>query len=572
METDNDLLEQVNDSGVTDDLIRDFLYLIADNTLNHKAEEDAKAELIRSLFKEGFEIHSPDGTKKIGSKVIQQALWRVMSKVKFLNYRVHGTGQDENTELIVTEGIGTVADRGGLTTCFRDKGGVFQTAFLEGDGHLMYGRSENSECPIDFRVIRNEDIYTDNFCYGIRGVRPTNRLCAVFGFQQETAWDMWPELKENNITGRIPGTFRREKEDENKDNRMLEVAWGYNIAKKASVIFAGSQAFELDRFVGDEYPYVKNGKPFIPVFQFICQPSIDKYRNYGIGHMVYDLAVITRKLLNMEVGHIEENVYPVTLINAPQSKVDELVEKMAMANKARANGGKPFVAMEFGAGGGNVSAQTLTTQNLFNEWSAVWDRLYREISRLGINLDDVDRGSGYTRGQVIAEEESSNAFIKQMQEYNASESQELIECIMDGITEFVSHSNKSPLNLRTRLKLDDGSAKKLNAPITLGMLSKTLSEGNWFCEMDSRTGAITSDLMRLTQLESQLALTPPNSPEYNQIARELGAIRGVDYEPTAPAPNNANTANPTPATPEAPTSETERGLPPMSGSTLTQPI
>ena len=60
-----------------------------------------------------------------------------------------------------------------------------------------------------------------------------------------------------------------------------------------------------------------------------------------------------------------------------------------MANKSRANGLKPVVAHEFSsAGGGGVQAQSLLTQNLFNEWQAIWQALYKEISRLGINLDD----------------------------------------------------------------------------------------------------------------------------------------------------------------------------------------
>ena len=341
-------------------------------------------------------------------------------------------------------------------------------------------------------------------------------------------------------------------------------------------MFAGAQAYELDRWVGKEYPHMKNKKPFIPVFQFLCQPSAEEFTNYGIGDMVADLAVMTRKLLNMEVSHIEENTLPVTLINAPQAKVDELVEKMAMANKARTQGKKPFVAMEFDAAGGSqsVSAQTLLSQNLFNEWQAIWDRLYREISRLGINLDDNDRGSGYTRGQVIAEEESGNAFIKQMQEYNATETQEFIECILSGIVEYVKPSNKTPLNLKTRVRMEDGSTEKLNLPITMGMLQKTLKNGNWFVETDRRTGVNTSDLMKMIKLESQLNITTPGSPEYAEIYREIGAIRGLDMEMKPQQPPQGGALSPSPVgeevAPEA--GQNQRVLPARVGDTLAQPV
>lgn len=559
-----------------DEDVQPFLRLISDNTKYDKSDRDAKNEAILSLFKEGFEISDPTGTKKLGSKVIQQVLWRVMSKVKFLNYTIHGTGKEESVERLVTEGVGTVADRGGLVTCFRDKGGVFQNAFLKGDGFLFFGKGENDENPVSFRALRNEDVYADNFAYGVRGVRPARKMAVIFAFDKEEAYNIWPILEENEITGRIPGSYTGDDSDlDREDQNILEVGWGYNLNTKTHVIFAGSQAFPIEVYKDEEYPFVKKGKPFIPVFQFMCMPSADSFYNYGIGDMVYDLAVITRKLMNMEIGHLEENVYPVTLINAPQAKVDELVEKMAMANQARALGGKPFVAMEFDPNGGqaSVAAQTLVTQNLFNEWSAVWDRLYKEISRLGINLDDVDRGSGYTRGQVIAEEESSNAFIKQMQEYNASETKELIECVIDSITEFVSDKNESSLNLTTRIKLPDGFTKKMDSDITMGMLAKELKNGNWFAKVDSRTGAMTSDLMRMIKVDQQLMRTQPGTPEYAELYRESAQLNDLDLEITQPTPQPGNPAAGSGGNEVVPPppAETQRVLPPaVSG--LSQPV
>jgi len=573
--------EAIKEHEIDDVNIQSFLRLISQNTLNDKSERDTKNELIRALFEEGFNVNNPSGTKKIGSKVIQQGLWRVMSKIKFLNYTIHGTGQSSSVERLVTEGFGTVADRGELTTCFRDKGGVFQNSFLYGNGYLMFGKGENDDNPVTYRVLRNEDVYVDHLAFGIRGVRPANEMVVIYGYDKQEAYELWPELEEEGVIGRIPGTYQdHNRESDREEEDLLEVAWGYNIAKRKHISFAGVQAYELDRFEDEEYPYVKNSKPYIPVFNFLCQPSADGFFDHGIGDMFYELALITRKLLNMEVGHIEENVYPITLINAPQSKVDELVEKMAMANKARAAGLKPFVAHEFSTSGGqqSVGAQSLLTQNLFNEWQAVWDRLYKEMSRLGINLDDADRGSGYTRGQVIAEEESSNAFIKQMQEYNASETQELIECSLDAITEYVSTRNKSPLNLITRIKLDDGTTERLDEEVTMGMLSKTLKNGNWFAVTDSRTGAITSDLMKMIKLEGQMQITAPGTPEYSELYRELAQLRGLDLGENNPAPpppeapqEGAPEGAPPGSAPTPPPSETERVLPPpVSG--LAQPI
>ena len=526
-------VKEMVDEHSIDEEISKFLYLIADNTLNSKSDRDSKNELIRALFKEGFEIHDPSGTFKIGSKVIQQCLWRVMSKIKFLDYDLHCTGKEDATERLTTEGVRTVMIRGGLDECFSDKGGVFQNACMYGDGFLFFGKGENDENPVDFRVLRNEDVYADNFAFGVRGTRPANKMVVIFAFDKSEAYSRWPELKENNVSGRIPGTYQDTQRDANRDEtNVLEVAWAWDKTAKQHVIFAGVQAFVIDEFEDEEYPCIKNNKPYIPVFQFLCQPSEDGFWNYGIGDMVYDLAVITRKLLNLEVGHLEENVHPITLINAPQNKVDELVEKMAMANKARANGKKPFVAMEFDPNGGqqSVAAQALITQNLASEWQIVWDRLVNEISRLGINIDDVDRGSGYTATQIYAEEETQNAFVKQMMEYNATETRELVECTMDAITEYVGIKNKTPLNLMTRIKLPDQSTIKMDKDITMGMLSNELKKNNWFAVVNKRSGVDKSDLMKLTNLQQQLAATPPGTPEYSEIYRKISQMRGIDME------------------------------------------
>lgn len=564
----------LGDNVVNKDIMG-FLTMIADNSLNDKNDKDVVIEAVRKLFDEGFEIHDPTMTKKIGSKVLQQAIWRVMSKVKFLDCTIHGSLKDENTERLVTEGVMTVTERGRLGACFRGKAGVFFNAFLYGDGYLFFGKGENDENPVIYRVLRNEDVYFDSFAYGVRGVRPANKMAVIYQYDKDEAYELYPELEENNVWGRIPGTYKSEDRDaDREDQNVVEICWAWNKAKKKHVIFAGTQCFQIDSFDEEEYPAIKNKQAYIPVFQFMCMPSADGPRNRGIGEMIYDLAVITRKLLNLEVTHLEENVLPFTFVNTPSSKLDELIEKMEMANDARKKGKLPVVAMEFSQGGQQgANMQSLTSQNLFNEWNVVWDRLYREIARLGINLDDIERGAGITRGQVIAEEQASNAFVLQMMEYNAEDSKELIECTMDAITEYVSPKNKTILNLRTQIMLESGEMVKLKDAITMGMLSKTLKEGNWFVDPDVRTGAIPSDLTKMIQEERLLGMTPPGTPEYSQVYKQIAMRMGSDIKlnPPVQMPGVDQSGQPQGAPQGQRPAETQRILPAMAG-TMTTPV
>jgi len=562
---DKNIVEKsIEKYSIEDEDVKDFLDIIYESAKGFKNDRDLKNELITVLFDEGFEVRDPKGTKKVGSKVLQQALWRSMARIKFLDFQVHGTGRSGSAERLTAEGIRSVADRGNLIQCFRDKGGVFQKAFLFSDGFLMLGKGSNEESPVYYKALDNENVYMDNHARGIRGTRPAYKVVVIEEFAKDEAWGLFPELEENNIFGRIPGGFGDDDTGIGQDD-TLEMAYGYNIVTKKFVQFAGSQCHVMEKLAGEkEYPFIKRKKPYVPVFQFMCQPGIEGPYNHGIGDMLYELAILTRKLLNMEVGHLEENVYPITFISAPQTKVDELVEKMATANEARKLGGKPFVAMEFDPNGGqqSVVAQSLLTQNLFQEWQIVWDRLYNEISRLGINLDDVDRGTGYTAEQIRAEEETAGMFYRQMMEYNASETKELMECTVDAITEFVRKNNETPLDLTTRIKIGDkiiganemfGIMGMPDKTFTMGMLSEELRQNNYFIIVNSRTGRIPSDTMRLLELQRQLSITTPGSPQWSELYRQMAQINGLDFDgegQTGGQPNPVVREIPTETAPE----------------------
>lgn len=525
-----DVIKKAEEDGkAISDRVQKFLYVIANHTRSGKSESDAQIEMIKDLFKAGFVISDPTGTKKVTSTLLHQVFWRVMSKMKFLDYQVHGTGRDEVAERITKEGIATVANRGGLMRNWTDKGGVAMEMLLFGDGYLHFGQGQEKN-PVKFKVIKKQDIYLDNHSLGLQSIRPATKAVAVCSYDKDEARDLWPELKENDVWGRIPGTFEGGVDNEEVDeNEIVEIGYGYNRATKCFSIFAGNQAFEVDYYEKEEYPFVLHDEAYIPIFQFLCIPSIDEPTNYGLGHLFYRFAVLTQRLINLQLGHVEENTHPLTLINGPQGKVDELIMKMAEAYKARAADKLPYVAVEHGAGGNKVVAQSLLTQSLYNEWQALWNTLAREFARMGVNIDDLDRGSGITRGQVIAEEEAGNAFVKQIGEYNAEVTEKLIECTMQAITEFVKVDNKTPLNLMTRIKTPDGNFGRVGN-ITMGMLSKELKEGNYFVMVNRRSGALTSDLMRTIQQERLMAMTPPGSPEWKELYRRSAYQSGVDME------------------------------------------
>lgn len=528
--------------GATNKAVQQYLRVIGENIIP-KGKQDSINQAIQSLFEEGFTVMSPDGTHKLDSQKIYQALWRTASRMKPLDFQIHGSGRPQFVEDIATDGIATVMDRGGYAASLRDKMGAFFNLLMYGDGFIQVGATPdgNSEVPIVFNSIANTNVYVDNYATAIRTKgwgRNASKMVVIFSYSWGDFCDTWPEGAKKASIGKIPRgldikDLARTMEQDVSLEDEIEVAYGYDMVNKNFTVFAGSACTVLEESNGDEYPFVIKDQAYIPVSQFMCMPSSEGFYNHGIGSMVYKLAIISRRLMNMELSHIEDNTYPIELVSLPQGQAASFFNKLQTAHKMRAAGKKGYVPMErdpADPNGSAVSSQTLTTQNLFNEWQAIYDRLDREIRRLGINIDELETTSGTTATEIRALDENSSAFVKQVMEYNASESKFLVELTIDFITQFISKKNKSQLNLMTMIEgEDDKKGVVVRADgMTLGDLAQELKDNNYFVVVDSRTGAIPSRLMQLTNYEQQLARTNPMSPAYAKLSHQLARINGID--------------------------------------------
>jgi hypothetical protein len=525
--------------GLSNDAVKQYLEVISRNNLQ-KTTQDSRNQAIQDLFKEAFEISSPDGTRKINSQRLYQALWRTASRMKPLDFAIHGTGVDPNVENVVTQGVATVMDRGGYDSSLRDKAGAFFNLLMYGDGFIQVGSSPdgNKEIPIRFNSLSNKNVYVDNFATGLRTKgwgRNASKVVIVFSYSWGDFCQEWPDFKTKASVGKIPrdvGTKdlqRTQEQEALMGGEEIEVAYGYDINNKNFTVFAGSACTVIEELSGEDYPFMMNKEAYIPVSQFICMPSSEGFWNHGIGAMVYKLAVISRQLLNMEINHIEDNVYPVELVSVSQGQAASFFNKLQTAHKMRAAGKKAYVTMERDPADPNSSAvnsQTLTTQGLFNEWQAVFDRLDQEIRRLGINIDELETTSGTTATEILALEENSNAFVKQIMEYNASESQFLVNLTIDFIKQFVPKSSKAPLDLTTAIEI--GGKQERASGFTMGQLSQTLRESHFFTRINARTGAIPSRALERAQFEGALRFAQPGSKAQTKIIGHLARLSDLD--------------------------------------------
>lgn len=524
-------------NDASSEIVEQALRVVSDNQ-DTKIERDNKNEFIMQLFENGFTVNTPTGPRKIHSKMLYQALWKVANRMKPLDFQLHGTGRPEANERLVTAGVATSLDKARYVQTFRDKGGVFHRMLTFGDAfYLMSANDERNkdEAPIKFEILSNSNIYVDPYATQIRGGSSATKMVVVSSYSFAEVRDMFPRQKDKIGPGQIPrdtGFFKEQGRtylQTAKLEDITEVAHFFDISNNVYAVFVGAECTLVKELHGDKYPFMKDGEPYIPVGQFICMPAIEGFYNHGIGDMIYELAIIQQSLMNMEIAHVQDNTYPMTLVNVPQGEAASFFQKMGLAQQLVAAGQKGMIAMEYGAGANpsQVSAQTLLTQNLTNEWQLLTDRLDRELMRMGINLDEIERGSNVTASQVLAEEESANSFVKQIMEYNASETQFLVEVTMDLMKKFIRKSNKTPLNLTTRVQIDGVDIPM--SSITLGGVADELKEYNYFVKVNSRSGSIPSNTMERAQVTTMLQVTPPGTPAYGKLMEDYARLNDRDF-------------------------------------------
>jgi len=582
-------LKPKNKKGVVDDDVAQAVELMQSYTTT-KIKQDNKNTIIQELFEAGFNVKTLKGPRKLSSKKIQQVMAKYMNRIKPLDFVIHITGATEVKEKIVSGCVSQVMDMGGYIKTLRDKGGVFFNSGLFGDGLLQIGTDDtNANIPIIFNPISNSNIYVDSFGTSMRRGRGrgVTEMCVVFSYDVKTAKRLFPDIDEDDLKGKLPRDssvykeLERTYEETTKSNKdVAEVGYYYNINDGSYVVFAGTKATLISKLTGDDYPFEMDGQRYIPVSQFLFDPSSEGFWNHGLGDMLYDLAIITRELMNMEVAHAEDSTYPIELVSVPHGEQAKFFNKLKLAHEMRAQGKKGFVAMGYDPANpsSGVKSQTLTTQNLLGEWNNIMDRLDREFSRFGINLDEADRGSSMTATQILAEEEAQSARIKQTMEYNATETKFIVDVTIDYIKKFIKKNNKTPLHLTTSFTMqelqdsvpDNGKPKlPLKEPnkkadlsgLTLGALSDELrkQEGKVFVRVNSRTGAIPSNTLQQTQVIRMLQSSPPGSAAWGKLTHQLAQLndRDLSMEDFMPQQEAPPQAGPPPEE-GPPVAETER--------------
>lgn len=597
--------------GFQDKDVEKALKLIGKNSTIHNRHEGIWRG-IQQLFEQGFTVMNPIGTKKITSKLLLQILWKVVNKMKIPDFKIYRSGPfamstqpnemqkqatiRDQVEQIVTAGVATVMKEGRFIQCMRDKGGVFYKMSLFGDSFVQIGYdSDNSDYPISFRVGSLSDIYMNNAATDIRdavGGLSADEVVIIYRYTMEQFNQLFPEWEGKVSKGDIPRAYRYRKQLEKTwlqtvydSEDMIEV--GYRIGiDKCMVVFAGAACTVIDKYEGDDekenengepeqgyidseekeeakktgkkpFPYIMDGKPYLPLLHFKFFPSSEGFYNYGIGQMVYDLAIITAQMDNMAYNHAGDNIWPIQFVNSPNKDSSKLFSEILKAHEMRAAGGKGYVVSQNPPGqGSGVTVEPFQSQPITGEWERAFQRLEKQIERMGFRLDMPDLGANPNQMAILASQEATDEPIKQIMEFNGTEFEKAVEFTMDSIRKFVDDNDQTPLN--SMIDIEAGDVKLPMRGFSLGNVAQELRANKYFVVGNSRNGTIPSATAENAKIDVTMAKMMPGTSGWNKMAVKQAKVNGYDLtEADMQAPQ-----------PQAPAATQDQGPQSVAGQTI----
>lgn len=544
MESTKTTLTNQPNTSVRNDLsepvVADAIRLMTDN-FSTKNQRDSRNQVIQDIVENNFVLKSPNGAMRISTKKIVQAQWRLLTKMKPLDFTMHGLQASPLEEKLATAAMSTILKKGGYDATFREKNGMAMNLVNYGDAFRFIGPKKEGAYPVEFTMIDNSAVYVDAKATQVRGgSRPCSKMAIVFSASWDKFVQMFPSAKNIAGPGRLPRDNPYYKDTtqsyiqtmRNDEGFLTEWCYYYDLEHKAYCMFAGSGCTIIEEKIGKDYPYVmeEDGDElaYIPVSHYMGMPASGGFYNHGVLEFIYDLCVLYRRIFNLMSQSVEENVSPLALVNLPNDEADNFFNKLHVAYQERAMGRAAFIPIkQDGLSNQTATIQPFAIQALINEAEVLFNRIDLELKRIGIYLDEIDTVNP-TATEVLANIDKQNEFVRQLMEFNASEVEFELKVALDLAKKTIKTGDKVPLNLTTMVNIDGQMVRPDD--LTLGVAKKAFKERNWFFVVNSRTGVIPSGTMLRAQLQSVMPLLPQGSGASQEAIRKFANINDMDMD------------------------------------------
>ncbi|MCT4592423.1 MAG: hypothetical protein N4A36_03540 [Candidatus Gracilibacteria bacterium] len=480
---------------------------------DQKASKIAECSKIQNLYEDQFAIDKKAPKKILNGFLIFQIMWRVISKMKMLDYRLVCDALDPETTQTVNEVVDDIVKKSGFQNCFTEKNSGFFRALLFGDSFLRIGAGDEKE-PIRFELCSISDIWIDPRAQEFRSKSSNfdvDEIAISHYYTIDQFKTYYPDFSNQDIRGDLP--FFKDQDPDQQEN-YVQVAEYFSKSTETYQVFAGKDATILKDCIGEDYPFRDaKEKAYIPFLHFICFPSLNSIYNVGLGNLFYKLHEETRRLINMAISAVSERVDPIYTIAMKKNKVAEFQNWLYKAMEAKSRGDMGIIPVDIDDDGqleyGKVNS--IIGEQLTTEFERLYDQYDKIIKRIGINLDDFSATNDTARHAMIREE-NSNAFVKQIMEQNAEMFRFAIEATLTAIRDFIPHDNT--------IEVKEG--------ITLGMISEILEKYEFRIEVDSRSGSYPSNVYEISKMDELLNILPIQSKAYQSTLVKKANLLGLN--------------------------------------------
>ena len=516
-----------------------------------------------------YDTVNKKGVRKREGNLLHIAEQKTMSKVKALNFKIHGNGADENEEYVFGRGVQTIEDKGGLPEALKGRRGAIQAVAMKGDSMIEIMIQPSDTYPIKHKVLQMDRVYIDpsaDSLFTRGGLMGADEIMII----DKMPYDVYLRdfAKFGNVKlaalGNLPTSevlnSMIEFDGQEIEEQMIEVGRYFKLSKGAYGILVGSSATPLLEIVESDgqgkFPYKKDKKNVFPIMPLHGWAKTKGYYSYALGHLLIKEAQQRRRMDNWAEWGMTRNIKGLGIVRLPPGmSKSKFMGRYRMALQSLANGRDGMIVME---NNGITDTRTVIDKFVTEPVSQEYERFSSasdlRVKRIGIPLDEIDRAASESATQTIAEEKRADIFAQEFMRMNAGNFQWLREFEIEIISKYIKETDDTPVDmvvevpigekLATAFALEQNlspnaipsiAARKIRPQVTMGNLASAAKNRYWFVEMDELSGVIKSSSQAIAEVRESLAFIPPNSPAFNEQLQRLVHLLGQDINITQEA-------------------------------------
>lgn len=491
-------------NDLNDPIVVEARRLMSESQVLYVNEQQRREWMIELAEETAFEITDPSQTtRRIENQLMYIARQKTEQQLRVHDWSLECPQASENERAMVQAAFEEALDQGGFEETFKEGNSIFLGT---GDEFTSFGANQEwvenrTGFPFNYR---NESIIHLFFPTSATRInspgfaREARRMVRIWEGQWDTALKIYPWMKDGQ-PGRIP-EFQDNKNLDFKTNlqygiendaRVTQVAEFIDLDRKISLFFGGGAGTKGPLAENDNFPYMDRfGITRFPISHRFCIRTRKGILNKGLFHALYKVSILDRILKNIGYGYEIQNLNGITVIPIDKGMSEaEMKQKHTEALDAQANLQQGVI---FAKGDIGQVTNLRARDNIIQELQQALELLERDVSRWGININDVFTDPAKTLGALELETEAQTTFARFLQAQNVGAIQERIEMAQDWIIQHIDDDVDIPLVVKAKVRNARGElvekqgvevetefGEKKTVNFTLGDLAQAFRRKDW---------------------------------------------------------------------------------------------